>query len=236
MTDNSATIHLHKYARFAGILYLLIIVCAGFSEGYVRSTLVVTGDATTTANNIITSEALFRLGFASDLVAFMCDLVVAVLFFVLLRPVSNTIALLAMVLRLIAHPAIASINLLNHYNALLLLNNPDFSTAFSSEQLHSLVLNSLSVHHYGYLVAGAFFGLHLLLLGYLVYKSNFLPSIFGVLLVIAGGGYLVESFGNFLLPGYETFYMMTVAITAVIGEVGFTLWLLVKGVKHQTSS
>jgi len=106
------------YARVTGVLYLLIIIFAGFSQGYVRGSLVVPDDAVTTAQNIIASPELFRLGFATDLMAFILDAIVSVLFYVLLRPVSKTLALVAAALRLLAHPAIAGINLLNHYMAL----------------------------------------------------------------------------------------------------------------------
>lgn len=107
-----------KYARLAGLLYLVIIVCAGFSEGYVRASLVVSDDAAATARNIMQSEGLFRLGLATDLVAFLCDAVVAILLYWLLKPVSKILSLVAASLRLIAHPAIGSLNLLNHYAAL----------------------------------------------------------------------------------------------------------------------
>jgi len=220
-----------KTARIAGILYLLIIICAGFSEGYVRSSLIVSGDAAATANNIVASEGLFRIGFVSDLIAFMSDLVVAILFYVLLKPVSKTLSLIAASLRLLAHPAIASINLLNHFAALLLLSGDNYLTAFQADQLHALSLFFLNMHHYGYLIAGAFFGLHLLVLGYLLFKSDLFPGILGVLLAIAAAGYLTESFGTFLLPQYEALFAWIVAVTAGIGELSLTLWLLIKGVR-----
>jgi len=220
-----------KTARIAGILYLIIIICAGFSEGYVRSSLIEPGDAAATASNILASEGLFRIGFVSDLIAFMSDLVVAVLFYVLLKPVSKTLSLIAASLRLLAHPAIASINLLNHFAALLLLSGDNYLTAFQADQLHALSLFFLNMHHYGYLIAGAFFGLHLLVLGYLLFKSDLFPGILGVLLAIAAAGYLTESFGTFLLPQYEALFAWIVAVTAGIGELSLTLWLLIKGVR-----
>lgn len=224
---------LKKIARVTGVLYLIIIVCAGFSEGYVRSTLIVPGDATATANNIVASEWLFRVGFVSDLIAFLSDLVVSVLLYVLLKPVSKTLSLVAAFLRLLAHPAIASINLLNHFAALLLLSGADYLTAFEPEQLHALVLLFLNAHHYGYLIGGAFFGLHCLILGYLLFKSDFFPRMLGVLLIVASFGYLIESFGNFLFPNYEALLVWVVAVPAVIAELSLCLWLLIKGVSVQ---
>lgn len=221
-----------KIARVAGFLYLIIIICAGFSEGYVRSNLIVSGDAATTASNIMASEGLFRIGFVSDLIAFSSDLVVSILLYVLLKPVNKTIALIAAAFRLLAHPAIATINLLNHFMALKLLNGADYLSVFSQDQLHALVSMFLDAHAVGYLIAGALFGLHLLFLGYLLYKSDLFPGLLGIFIAIASIGYLIESFGNFLSPNHEVLLSYIVAIPAVIGEVSLMFWLLVKGVKQ----
>jgi hypothetical protein len=230
MTTKENMNSIKKTARVAGVLYLIIIVFAGFSQGYVRSTLIVPGDATATVNNIMASESLFRIGFVSDLIAFLSDLIVAVLLYVLLRPVSKTLSLIAASLRLVAHPAIASINLLNHFMALLLVSGADYVAVFEPDQMHALVLLFLNAHTYGYLIAGVFFGLHCFILGYLLFKSEFFPRLLGVLLVIASAGYLIESFGNFLFPGYEALLASIVGWSAGVAEVLLCLWLLVKGV------
>ena len=222
-----------RIARITGILYVVFIVCAGFSAGVVRSSLVIPGDAAATATNIIASEGLFRLGFATDLIAFLTDAAVSVLFYVLLKQVNHTVALLAAAFRLIAHPAIAGINLVNHYIPLLLLNGSGFAQPFGSEQLHALVTLFLNAHTTGYLIAGAFFGIHLIFLGYLLYKSELFPGLFGILIGVAAAGYLLESFGNFLIPGYKEIFAWIVGVTAVLGEVSLALWLLIMGVKNQ---
>jgi hypothetical protein len=157
--------------------------------------------------------------------------VVSVLLYLLLKPVNKTLSLIAAALRLLAHPAIATINLLNHFMGILILSGSDYLSAFETEQLYALVQLFLDAHRIGYLIGGAFFGAHLLLLGYLVYKSELFPGILGILLVLSSAGYLAESFGNFLLPGNEIILGWIVGITAVIGELSFTIWLLVKGVK-----
>lgn len=220
-----------KIARIAGILYLLIFITAGFSQGFVRESMVVPGDANLTAANILASEGLFRLGFASDLIAFMSDLVVSILLYVLLRPVSKTVSLIAAMFRLLAHPAIATINLLNHYNALSLLNGGEFLSVFNADQINALVLFFMNAHRIGYMIAGSFFGMSLAFLGYLLYKSDRFPKLIGILIAIAAAGYLIESFGTFLFPGGREVYGMIVTVTAVVGEFALTLWLLIKGVK-----
>jgi hypothetical protein len=220
-------------ARVTGLLYVLIFITAGFSEGVVRAAVIVPGDATATAANVVASEGLFRLGVVSDLVAFSADAVVAVLLYVLLRPVSSTLALVAAALRLVAHPAIASLNMLNQFMALQLLTDPVYTTAFTTEQLNALALLLLTAHGYGYLIGGLFFGVHLLVLGYLLYRSEMFPALLGGLVGLAAFGYLTES-GTFLLvPAYEPIASTIVLVTAVVGEMTLALYLLVRGIKPQ---
>ena len=219
-----------RYAKMAGLLYLVIIVGAGFGEGYVRQTLLVSGDAATTASNIRAAETLFRFGFLGDLVAFMADAAVAVLLYVILRPVSRTLSLMAAAFRLVAHPAIGSVNLLNHLGALVLLGNAGTAGAFPPDQLEALALASLELHGYGYLIGGAFFGVHLALLGYLLYRSDLFPKWLGVLLLLAAAGYLTESFTAFVIPALAELGASFVVFTASLAEVSLCLWLLIRGV------
>ena len=218
-------------ARITGLLYILIFITAGFSEGFVRESMLVPGDAAATAANIAAAEGLFRLGIVTDLIAFSADAIVAVLLYVLLRPVSRTLAGMAAALRLIAHPAIASINMLNQYIALHLLSGAEYLAVFEPEQLHALVLLFMTAHSYGYLIAGIFFGLHLLVLGYLLYRSELFPAVLGGLIALAAIGYLTESFTFFLVPAYEPIASTVVLVTAVIGEMVLALYLVVKGVR-----
>lgn len=222
---------LRTYARVAGILYLVIIVCAGFSQGYVRASLVVPGDGSATAQNIMASESLFRLGFAGDLVAFLSDVGVSILLYFLLRPVSKTLSLLAAAFRLLAHPAIASVNLLNHFAAVLLLSGADYLRAFDVDQLHALVMLTLETHRYGYLIGGAFFGVHCAILGYLLFRSPLFPRALGVLMAAAAIGYLMESAAFFLAPALESAASGVVVVTAGLAEVALCLWLLLRGVQ-----
>jgi hypothetical protein len=133
------------------------------------------------------------------------------------------------VFRLIAHPAIGSLNLLNHNMALKVLENQSMTNAFSLDQLQEISASLMQAHHYGYLIAGGFFGVHCLLLGILIYKSNVFPKVFGGLLLGAAAGYLIETFGNFNFPGYEGYTALIVGIAAALGEVGLTLYMLIKG-------
>ncbi len=235
MTNRIADLSLRQAARVAGFLYLIIIIAGIFAEFFVRQSLIVPGDATATADNIMASEGLFRIGIASDLVMIMCDVALALIFYVLLKPVNNSLSLLAAFFRL-AQAAILGINLLNLFFVLQLLSGADYLTVLGADQLHALVLLFLNGHSIGYSIGLVLFGLSLFVLGYLVFKSGYFPRILGVLLIVASLGYLIDSFANVLMPNYETYeaiFALVVFLPAFIGELSMCLWLLVKGVKVQ---
>lgn len=221
-----------KYARIAGVLYLVIIICAGFSQGAIRESVMVSGDSFATAENILGSSYLFRIALIADLVAFMSDIGVSILLYYLLKPVSQILSLVAASFRLIAHPAIGSLNLLNHFAALRVLESPSLTNVYSMDELFVVSNFFMEAHFVGYLIAGALFGIHCLILGYLLYKSDWFPKIIGVLLGIAGIGYLTESFGFMLIPEHKSLFAVIVGISAGIGEITLCLWLLIKGVKQ----
>jgi hypothetical protein len=205
-------------------------VFAPFSMVYVPNTLIVPGDAAITASNIMAAEGLFRLGIVGASVTFLIEIVLVVMLYVLLKPVSNTLSLVAAFFRL-AMTIIQGINLLNHFTALLLLSGADYLAVFKPDQLHALVLLFLNAHAYVTHIWGLFFALHLFFLGYLVYKSGYIPRILGVLLVIASLCYLIQSFGNFLVPEYEEIFALVGWVSII--EVAFPLWLVIKGAKDQ---
>ncbi|KGE89305.1 MAG: DUF4386 domain-containing protein [Phaeodactylibacter xiamenensis] len=222
-----------QLARLTGLLYLIVIICAGFSQGYMRGTIVVPGDAAQTALNILEQGGLFRLGLATDLIAFTADAVIAVLFYQLFKPVNQTLSMVAAALRLLAHPAIASLNLLNHYLAQHVLESTEWALSHSPEQLYDLSLLFMDAHRAGYLIAGALFGLHCLLLGILIYRSDLIPKAFGVLMSLAGLTYLMETFGVFLFPGNDAWLALLVGGAAALGEVSLMGYLLARGVRER---
>lgn len=228
MTNRTAETSPLIYARVAGFLYLIIIVSGIFSEVFIRSSLIVKGDATATATNILASEWLFRISFAADSIMLLSDVAIAVLFYVLLKPVSKTLALTAAAFRL-TQAAILGFNLLNYYAALLLLSGVGYATAFESDQLYALVLLFLDMHSHGYDLGLLFFGLSSLILGYLVVKSDYLPAILGYGLIAAAMVYLTGSFTRFLFPDFVSL-ITPIYIVPLIAELSFCLWLLVKGV------
>lgn len=217
-----------KIARLAGLAYLTNILTGVFAQ-YVRSTLIVPGDAAATAGNVMASEFLFRLGFMSDLIMVTAYLLMGVLFYILLRPVNQNVALLMLMLDLAGVPMLG-INMLNQFAPLLLLNGAGYVQAFPAAQLQALVMFFLDLQNYGYLIAAISYGAYLLPLGYLVYKSGYLPRILGVLLMLASLGQMIPLFQMSLLPGYDIITYPGLAV-AILAEFSFCLWLLIKGAK-----
>jgi hypothetical protein len=228
MTTRTAEASPLIYARVAGVLYLIVAIAAFFGPMYVLPNLLVPGDATTTANNIMASESLFRAGIVSYLIIFFSEVALSVVLYVLLRPVSRTLALIATFFRL-AMTTIHGINLLNQFFAMLLLSGADYLTVFETDQLHALVLLFLNAHEKGWSIGIAFFSFHVFFLGYLVFKSGYFPRILGVLLILASLSYLIDASAILLLPNYEV-TPIYFAVPIAIAEMVFPLWLLIKGV------
>ncbi len=218
---------INKIARVAGVLTLLIVVLAPFSMIYVPSTLVVPGEATLTANNIMASDGLFRLGMASDLIVFLIEIMLTVLLYILIKPVNKTLSLIAAFSRL-AMTVIQGINLLNHFIVLLLLGGAGYLTVFAPDQIQALVMMFLNAHETVVLIWGLFFSLHLIVYGHLVYKSGYIPKIIGILLVFAALPYLLQGFGNILFPQYKETFTSIAFLSSI--EIALPLWLLIKGV------
>jgi hypothetical protein len=230
MTASASYASIQRTARIAAVLILIMAAIAPFSMLYIPSVIIVPGDAAATAHNITSSEGLFRLGLVGDAVIFLLEVVITVLLYVLLKPVNQTLSLVAASARL-SMTVTQGINLLNQFIVLLLLSGATYLTVFAPEQLQALALLFLNAHATVILIWGLFFGLHLLVSGYLVYKSGYLSRIPGLLLIIAGLCYLIQSFGTMLLPQQAALFASIGAISFV--EVAFPLWLLIKGVDRE---
>ena len=219
------------YARIAGVLYLLIAVLSGFVHFYVPGELIVSGDATTTATNIVASAGLFRLHIAAELIILLSEIVLLVLLYELLKPVSKTLSLVAAVSRL-AMTTIHGINVLNNVIVLLLVSGAGYVTVFAPNQLHALVTLILDAKSYGFSIGVAFLALHAAILSYLIFKSGYFPKVLGVLFMIATIGYLIDSFAHVLLANHTT-GAIYFALPIAIAEIAFPLWLLFKGVNTE---
>jgi hypothetical protein len=217
--------------RFAGLLYVLTSILGFFAMGYVPDKLIVHGNATATANNITATETLFRLGIAGQLISQAGFIFVALALYDLLKGVNRRQALLMVILIVTSIP-IAFVNELNSLAALALIRGADFLSIFDKPQREALAMLFLNLHGRGLVVAEMFWGLWLFPLALLVYKSRFLPRFLGVWLGLAGVSWVVLSLTGIVLPQYQD-KVNSYLQPAIIGEIVFMLWLLIKGAKAQ---
>jgi len=218
-----------KQARVAGLLYLLASIIGFFCLAYVPGKLIVSGDATATANRIRASETLLRLGIASELIAFTIFIFVVLALYRLFKAVSEKHAVAMATLLLISIP-ISLLNLLNEIAALVLVSGASFLSAFEKGQLDALAYMFLRLHGQGFIVAQVFWGLWLFPFGILVIRSGFIPRFLGYLLFIAASGYLASSFTSLLLPSYRHL-VDQFAMVLEAGELPIIFWLLIWGAK-----
>ena len=217
-------------ARIGGLLYLLIIVGGLFAPFAVAPSGMLLGDAALpTAAKIVASRSTYVLGGVAQLLVYACDIGVAVVFYNLLRPVGENIILLATFFRLV-FVAIASANMLNHFAPLILLSDPDFLHAFTPDQIQSLAMAFIKLRTFGFDIALLFFGIHCILIGYLIFRSTFLPRVLGLMLTIGGVGYLSSILSALIPPAIRAILFPYIMLPAGIAEVSLTLWLIIVGV------
>ncbi|MBI4536112.1 MAG: DUF4386 domain-containing protein, partial [Ignavibacteriae bacterium] len=197
---------------------------------YVPSTLIVPGDATATADHIRASESLLRIGIGSELFHQAIAVFLVLALYRLFKPVNEQHAKLLVVLGALVSVPIMFLNVLNEVAALILVSGADFLSAFEKSQLDALALLFLRLHEEGINVAAIFWGLWLFPFGILVMRSGFIPRLLGVLLFIAGSGYLASSFTSPLLPRYADL-VGQFAIILEIGELPILFWLVIKGLR-----
>lgn len=209
-------------ARIAGALYLLVAIGGGFAQSVRLS--VVGGDAAATAANIAQHAALFRTALAADLVDFVCFLGIGLLLYGLLKPVNPEVALTMLVINAVS-VAMQAINMTLHAAALLVATSPAYGASTSSAQLF------LDLHQQGYLASQVFFGLYLLPLGYLVFRSRMFPRALGVVLIVGCGGYLAGVAASYLSPTLESSTATYFGLLGGVAEICFLLWLLIIGAR-----
>jgi hypothetical protein len=217
------------YARIAGVLYLLIAVVGPFAFFMGRVDVVAPGDPAQTVGNIIASESTFRLGMVAETIIVMVEIVISAILYVLFIPVNKPLSLASAFARL-TQTVLQAVELFTAVPALLLVGGASYLEAFEPDQVNALVQLFLDVNGFLILIWGLVFGFHLLLLGYLVYSSRFLPRLLGILLFIGGIGYLLQSYGHLLVPQYDSILATVVIVLSIPGELGFAIWLVWKGV------
>ncbi|MDB5234122.1 MAG: hypothetical protein JWR44_1115 [Hymenobacter sp.] len=218
-----------RYARIGGALYLIIILFGLFAEGFVTSKLLVSGDAAATARNILASPGLWRMSVAGNVLVVLCAVPLLWIEYLLLRPVSKSLVLLALFSNLVslAVEAISKVFLLL---VMPTLESAQYAQALGPRQVPMLADFSLKAHEISFNIALLFFGFTCLVNGYLIFKSGYLPKVVGILMQVAGGCYLVACSAALFAPSLAGVLLPGILLPCLIGESSLCLWLLVKGV------
>ncbi|HKH46488.1 MAG TPA: DUF4386 domain-containing protein [Thermoanaerobaculia bacterium] len=219
-----------KQARVAGFLYLLLALSAPIGLLYVPGKLIVSGNATATADNVRASVWLLRLGIASELIHQIIGVFLVLALYRLFKAVNEAHARQVVILGALVSSPIVFVNVLNEIAALILVKGANFLSVFEKPQLDALAYLFLRLHGQGIVVASIFWGLWLFPFGMLVIRSGFIPRVFGVLLLIAGFAYLASSFATLVLPQYAPL-VAQVALPLEVAELPIVFWLLIWGAK-----
>jgi hypothetical protein len=223
-------------SRIAGLVYLGVVLTGLFSLMYVPSKLIVSNDAALTYQNITVSETLFRLWIVSGLLCYTFFLFLPLILYKLFKPVQEDYAKLMVILGLMSVP-IFFLNTQNLFNVLSLINDAKHHYGLSTEQIQTQIMLYFDQYNNGMRIVHIFSGLWLFPFGYLVYKSNFLPKFFGVLLMLGCFGYLIDFLGRTLFMNYSKIGIsLYISLPASVGEIGICLWLLIVGARINKTS
>ncbi|MGH1337854.1 MAG: DUF4386 domain-containing protein [Aureispira sp.] len=220
-----------KKAKTAGLLYLLIAIVGGFSIGYVPSIIVSPDNATETSNNLLANQGLLQIGIIGDVFVFLFEIILTVILYRLFNLVNQPISKIAAFSRL-SMSIVMGINLINYLIPISLLSSSTYMDVFEKNELDAFVLLFFNIHQYGIYVWGIFFGLHLIALGYLIFKSGYCPPIIGLLMMIGSFGYMGEGLVKSIFPNIAPLLttINILLLIAVLGELSFAFWLLIKGI------
>lgn len=218
-----------RLARTAGALYLLNILGGAFAIGIVPAMLLVPGDAAATAHNIQANELLYRLSVAVHVLVVLTNVPLAAIFYELFKYLHRLLAMLVAFFILVA-TAVETAGLVDQFAPLLLLTGSVYSHALSGEQAQALAQLPIALRTISYDINTAFFGFYVICLGYLVFKSTFLPRAVGVLLALDGCAYLFYGFSDMLAPGFASMLIPWILLPSLLGEGSLCLWLLIAGV------
>ncbi len=221
---------LKKTARIAGLCYLLLGIAGVYSIIYVPSKIMVRGDAVATANNILANEFLFRTSIISDIISNTIFVFLVLVLYRLFKQVNEHRAKLLVALVIVQIPAVFFMEAFNITS--LMIFKGEILKTFELTQRQDLAMLFLKINDYGGLTLEMFWGLWLIPFGLLVYRSEFIPRTFGVLLIIAGFAYMIDSFISLLFPSYRAFVNQPTLLFVAIGEISIMLWLLIKGAKN----
>lgn len=221
-----------QLARISGVFYLICIASGVFAELVVRAKLIVPNDAAATASNIMASATLYRMGFFADFAALTAGMIIAVIFYRLLKPLSPTLALLDFMLAIVSN-IVSIVALMLLFAPLLLLNGAPYWHTLQPAQLQELAYFSIRLYELGYAINLMLFGFDCFVAGYLIFKSTFLPPILGALLALGGVCYLTNSFVDFMPAHFADFLFPYILLPSLLAETLLAAWLTIFGVNNE---
>jgi hypothetical protein len=221
-----------RLARIAGVLYLFVGIFGGFAEGFIDPKMYVAGNAAATAGNVVANLGLVRMGVVAHLLDGTFFVFLAMTLYILLQHVHKSVARAMLILVALA-TGIICLNAVFEFEGLRVATDSSNATAFGIAGSNTLVLLLFDMQHYGTLIAQVFFGLWLIPLGYLAYKSQMFPKWLGIVLITGGVCYLIDLLAAFLLPDFSQKIHAFVIIPSAIAEISMVLYLLVVGVKTE---
>ena len=228
--ENQTSIALQsKAARLAGLLFLIAMVTGLFAEFFVRfpSTLIVSGDVTKTASNIMANERLYRIGIANNIITFAIDVALIWALYVLLKPVNRNLALLAVFFRLV-ETTIACVAIINYYVAMQFVSDADHLKAFDSQQLQALSIMH-NTYALTFIVVAIFLGLGSTIFNYLLFKSGYIPKVLAAWGIFSSLLLLISQFAIVIFPEVEKTIIPACYGPIAIDEIALGFWLLFKG-------
>ena len=215
------------YARMAGVLYLIVILGGVYAELVVRGGLVVANDPAATARNIAANEQVFRYGFVAQLIPLLCNMVLAVLFYELLKVVNPRVAKLVVLFSVVGS-AVEAATLLTHFAPIVILRTAG-QPGMSEQLAQAATAIVMQLQSIGFATALMFFGGTCVARGYLIFKSGFWPRFIGAFLIAEGFAYWANSLATFIAPGVARGVFAALLVFG-LAEVILCLWLLIRGV------
>ena len=217
---------IQRYARAAGVLFLLSMIFGALGEAIIPAKIIAWNDAAATAHNVLTRETLFRWGFATYVVEGLCDTALSLVFYVLLERVDRNLALAAAFFGLVSTATFAVCEMF-YFAPIYILKGSDAAGPFSPEQLNALALFSFRIYARSSQILFPFYGIATALRGHLIWRSGYLPRWLGAIMLVAGFGFIVKGATAILAPAYSSDYFVAPMFVGLIAMAG---WMLTKGV------
>jgi hypothetical protein len=229
---SSADASIGRLSRIGGALYVTVILLGFLEAALIRERIVVSGNPAATAENLRSMATLWRVGVASDFVVLSCSIALMMILYRMLRPVDPVLAGIAVIFNIVS-AAVEAVSDMLLIAAMLPAGRDSYLSAFTPDQRAAFSMMAIREYDYGFGVALIFFGFECVILGYLIYRSTYVPKVVGALMAAAGASYLTNSFALIVAPVLANTLFPAILLPALVGESTFALWLLLRGVDQK---